>query len=281
MKEKLVEVRKSPRKMQENYLKSHGLFTYIMEKTSAVGYEKWNMRDRIDFLISDMPPMKCYCGGIHYVKPGQKVCSPRCAANEPSTVAKISEIQRNNSKQRAEKARKTYQEKYGVSWNNGIPGVKESKKKKRGIRKIESLKSKFSELGLNLDMYFDKDYLCSIRDECKSLSELSMKFFNGAHVVFVQKYYAYHNLFTYAKTGSAGEDELDAWIRSFGFDTVRNSRSVITPREIDIYIPELKLGIEFDGIYWHSTKKSDEIKSHLEKTEMASQIGVNLMHIFE
>lgn len=282
MKDKLIEVRKNARRMHESYLRANGLFTYIIESTSGEGFEKWNIRDRIDFLIEELSPMKCYCGGPYYVKPGKQVCSARCAANEPSTIAKISEIQRNNKVERAAKARKTYQEKYGVTWNNQLPGVRESKKKKRDLKKIESLKKRFSELGLDSDSFFDKEHLSSIRDQCKSLSELSEKYFNGAHVVFIQKYYAYHNLSTYAKTGSIGEDELDSWIRSLGFNTVRNTRSIIAPREIDIYIPELKLGIEFDGIYWHSTKKSDDnIKYHVLKTEIAERAGIGLMHVYE
>lgn len=172
MKDKLIEVRKNARRMHESYLRSNGLFTYIMESTSGEGFEKWNIRNRIDFLIEESSPVKCYCGDPHYVKPGKQVCSQRCAANEPSTVVRISEIQRNNKVERAAKARKTYQEKYGVTWNNQLPGVRESKKKKRDLKKIETLKKRFSELGLDSDSFFDKEYLSTIRDQCKSLGNL-------------------------------------------------------------------------------------------------------------
>ena len=34
------------------------------------------------------------------------------------------------------------------------------------------------------------------------------------------------------------------------------NRYKIDNKEIDIYIPELKFGIEYDGIYFHNSKKS-------------------------
>ena len=48
-------------------------------------------------------------------------------------------------------------------------------------------------------------------------------------------------------------------VRNFVKDNYRgiilvNSRDIINPYEIDIYLPELKLGIEFNGLYWHSEK---------------------------
>ena len=30
-----------------------------------------------------------------------------------------------------------------------------------------------------------------------------------------------------------------------------NDKNIISPKELDIYIPELKIGIEYDGEYWH------------------------------
>jgi hypothetical protein len=36
--------------------------------------------------------------------------------------------------------------------------------------------------------------------------------------------------------------------------------------EIDIYLPELKLGFEFNGLYWHSNKFKEK-NYHLNKTD--------------
>ena len=50
--------------------------------------------------------------------------------------------------------------------------------------------------------------------------------------------------------------------------------------EIDIFLPDLKIGFEFNGLYWHS----DEYKSsyfHLNKTNYFKEKGIRLIHIWE
>ncbi len=50
--------------------------------------------------------------------------------------------------------------------------------------------------------------------------------------------------------------------------------------ELDIYIPELKLAFEFNGIYWHSDLYKDK-NYHLNKTELCEEKGIQLIHIYE
>lgn len=54
----------------------------------------------------------------------------------------------------------------------------------------------------------------------------------------------------------------------------------INQKEIDIYLPELKLGFEFNGNRWHSELflKNDY---HLKKTQICKDNGIRLIHIFE
>lgn len=66
-----------------------------------------------------------------------------------------------------------------------------------------------------------------------------------------------------------------------GINVIHKDRTVISPKEIDIYLPELKLGIEVNGIYWHSSDKADNDNHLIEKTLMAEKVGVKLIHIFE
>lgn len=51
--------------------------------------------------------------------------------------------------------------------------------------------------------------------------------------------------------------------------------------EIDIYVPELKLGIELDGLYWHSEFCGKDKNYHLDKTNFCNKKGIHLIHIFE
>ena len=61
---------------------------------------------------------------------------------------------------------------------------------------------------------------------------------------------------------------------------IKIEKTKIDNKEIDIYIPDNKLGIEFDGLYWHSDLFLDK-NYHLNKTELCEKAGIQLLHIFE
>lgn len=50
--------------------------------------------------------------------------------------------------------------------------------------------------------------------------------------------------------------------------------------ELDIYLPDLKIGIDFDGDYYHSTRFKDKYY-HQRKTMCAYNVGVRLAHVLE
>ena len=52
-------------------------------------------------------------------------------------------------------------------------------------------------------------------------------------------------------------------------------------REIDIYVPSLKFGIEYNGLHWHTEEFGKDRFSHLRKTEEAMSSGISLIQIFE
>lgn len=61
-----------------------------------------------------------------------------------------------------------------------------------------------------------------------------------------------------------------------------NDRQLIFPKEIDIYIPHKKIGIECNGIYWHSEVLGKKNKTyHINKTLNCIKNGIHLIHIYE
>lgn len=64
-------------------------------------------------------------------------------------------------------------------------------------------------------------------------------------------------------------------------DKVSNTRKVLGGLEIDIYSPRHKLGIEYDGLYWHSTAAQEDPNYHIKKLNLAESKGITLYNIFE
>lgn len=60
-----------------------------------------------------------------------------------------------------------------------------------------------------------------------------------------------------------------------------NDKTVIYPQEIDIYLPELNLGIEVNGITYHSECIGGKDRSyHLSKHNKCEQLGIHLVQIW-
>ena len=76
------------------------------------------------------------------------------------------------------------------------------------------------------------------------------------------------------------EKSLLYYIRdNYTNDIIENSRKEIG-LELDIYIPDLKLAFEFNGLYWHSELYKDRLY-HLNKTKECLEKGIQLIHIWE
>lgn len=56
----------------------------------------------------------------------------------------------------------------------------------------------------------------------------------------------------------------------------------ICKREIDIYLPDLKIGFEYDGFYRHCSN-NEKLKPtyHRDKTRFFNRLGITIFHIFE
>lgn len=61
---------------------------------------------------------------------------------------------------------------------------------------------------------------------------------------------------------------------------IANDRSIITPYELDIYIPSKSLAIEFNGLYCHTEKYKDKYY-HFNKWKMCKENGIQLITIWE
>lgn len=81
---------------------------------------------------------------------------------------------------------------------------------------------------------------------------------------------------------SKAEKQIVNFIKSFYKGTVvENTRSVIKPLELDIYLPELQIAIEYNGTWFHSSNSGTPKNYHLNKSKRCREINVRLIHIYE
>lgn len=61
---------------------------------------------------------------------------------------------------------------------------------------------------------------------------------------------------------------------------LRNDRTILDGKELDVYIPELKLAFEFNGTYFHSDAIQFDPNYHKKKSEKCESQGIKLIQIF-
>lgn len=80
---------------------------------------------------------------------------------------------------------------------------------------------------------------------------------------------------------SGMERNLKAYINEiYKSKIIENDRTVLNGKELDIFIPELKLAIEFNGLYWHSEINKSRLY-HYDKTKECQNRNIRLIHVWE
>lgn len=79
------------------------------------------------------------------------------------------------------------------------------------------------------------------------------------------------------------EQEICDFIYSINPNLIikHNNRKILNNKEIDLYLPDINLGIEFNGTYWHSDELLNNHKYHLNKSIECEKLGIRLIHIYE
>lgn len=78
---------------------------------------------------------------------------------------------------------------------------------------------------------------------------------------------------------SHSENEICKCLNSLEIE--QRNRKILGGKEIDIYIPKSKIGIEFNGLYWHSEENGKDKNYHLNKLNECNKNGIELLQIFE
>lgn len=74
--------------------------------------------------------------------------------------------------------------------------------------------------------------------------------------------------------------EVYEYIKSLEPSAILNDTAIIKPKHLDIYIPSLKLGIEYNGLHWHSSQYKKP-KDHYDKAMLCRSNQINLFAFYE
>lgn len=132
---------------------------------------------------------------------------------------------------------------------------------------------KSKEVGFNYD--FSKSIYLTCKDEIEIVCDKGHTFYLTPDVLLNKPQGC--NICVPAGT-SAQEQRLLAFMREH-FKCEGNNRKILGGKELDIYIPSIKVGIEYNGLYWHS---NEMVKTtHFEKVNLASRKNTHLIMVYE
>jgi G:T-mismatch repair DNA endonuclease (very short patch repair protein) len=249
-----------------------------------------------------------------------KYCSTKCLSNDPNVKKKIKgtniskygvdmPLKNKVIKQKAietwkenlgvdnpgksekvkEQVRKTNLKKFGVEYVSQLDSIKESlsdkMKENRGymtICKRESISDnlEFKVKHLNIDFIKIVDmslyeFFCNV---CNSEFIITK---NNLNDRIRNKNTVCTNCNKVGNMDSDSERLLYEFVKeNYKGIIIKNDRSVLNGKELDIYLPDINLAIEFNGIYWHSEiyKEKDY---HFNKSKLCKESDIKLIHIWE
>lgn len=289
----------APIRSNKKWFEKRNLLYYYFEIVKHTNFLDDNIpiKERVRYIINGVNKhIICECG-----KPIKNTsrrditknifCSTKCLASSIKIREKTKKtnIEKyghacslNNDKIKA-KSNKTIKEKYGVDHTFKAQSVKnkivKTMKERHGITNPSQRFISKETIGkINNKQWLYDEYIIKNKTCIKIAEEISttprtilyhLKKFN----IKIKK-----NRFQ-----SSAEKEI-IQILPNNINIIHGDNKAIYPYQIDVYLPDYKLGIEYNGIFYHSYYKEETDKEkeyHLNKTIRAKNKGIKLLHIFE
>lgn len=139
---------------------------------------------------------------------------------------------------------------------------------------------------LHIDIWDNRDkmlyFLKTKKDGTKYTTTELQLFFNVGETSVLRKINDYNLRECINLNKSFSDEERKVFDSIYGLsdDFVLNDREILKGKEIDIYCPSKKIGIEFNGTYWHCSLKKEK-NYHYQKSLEAEKKGIRLIHIYE
>ena len=214
--------------------------------------------------------------GVMYPTQSQKVLDTRHKNNmDKYSVAEVMQL-----KEFQEKAKQGSINKYGVDNPSKAQSVINKIIKTNNERYGANSKTQAKIEKRLRDLFNLKDFLIDLYENQKlPIIEISKRYKVGQGFVANKL-----DMFAIPRDNynSSLEVDLCEFLTSLNVKFIRNFRGIFNDKrkEIDVYLPDYKIGFEMNGVYHHSDAIKKNIKYHLEKTIEAEINGVHLIHIF-
>jgi DNA-binding CsgD family transcriptional regulator len=235
------------------------LYKQIYDETSFLKPES-SIRQRLFHIkhkTTSAPKCKC-CNNLtnwdNTLKNYRTYCSIKCQSNDPDVILSKKQTNVKNrgveypaqDKNVREKYKKTMINRYGISHVNKT-------NKTESINNFELLHNLYWEQHL-------------------STFDIADRF--GVSQSYVAKLLQLYNIEPHTK--SCFEQQIVNFLRQdLNIDVILNTRKIIYPKEIDIFLPNYNIAIECNGLFWHSEISGGKSnKYHVEKTILCQQKNI-------
>lgn len=190
-------------------------------------------------------------------------CLARYGTEHPSQLAYI-----------REQAKKTKQERYGDPNFSNIEKRIATLEEKYGVTNASYINVDSGVLAVLHDKSAFEQF---IRGKSQQLASKELNVDPNT----IRKYAREYNCFDlFLVDSSQWEERVKQLLISLGTRFIQNDRSIISPFELDFYLPELKLAIEVNGNYWHCEDRKGK-DYHFLKWQQCQAQGVDLYQFFE
>jgi len=101
-------------------------------------------------------------------------------------------------------------------------------------------------------------------------------FIKNSELINIQKYSEINHY-----QSSLFETEVIDYIKSiYSGKVIANTRDILKPYELDVYIPDKHIAIECNGTFWHDAEHKNKTY-HINKSKSCRDKGIRLIHIYE
>lgn len=144
-----------------------------------------------------------------------------------------------------------------------------------------------NELKLNIDHFYKiankanvqilNDSINNTHDNLEIICKCGKQFKRLAYIFKNEELY-YCN-FCENGWNSKIENEIYEFLIDYVSNIEISNRTILNDKEIDLFLPDFNIGIEVNGIYWHSELRGKGRNYHINKTMESKEKGVSLVHI--